>query len=81
MGGSIGTVTTWPLAGFLIETIGWQFAFYIPAIMVAIFSLLWFLIVFNTPALHPRILLKEKEYIEENLPGISEKKVTRLSTT
>lgn len=74
VGGAIGTVTTWPLAGWLIEALGWDFAFYVPAILAAFMTLSWYLITFDSPAKHPRIAPKEKEYIEKSLTGISRTK-------
>lgn len=75
MGGTVGTVVTWLLAGSLIQSFGWEYAFYVPSIGVALFILIWCLIVYDTPATHPRILKQEAEYIENNLPGITNAKV------
>lgn len=70
-GSSFGTIGTWPLAGFLIETIGWAYSFYVTAIMVGVFTIFWFCIVYDEPAVHPRINSTEKEYIESHLFGIA----------
>uniref|UniRef100_A0A182F445 Major facilitator superfamily (MFS) profile domain-containing protein n=1 Tax=Anopheles albimanus TaxID=7167 RepID=A0A182F445_ANOAL len=67
MGGTFGTVVTWPLVGVLIETVGWSFAFYIPAAIGAIVSALWYLIVADAPSVHPRIKAEEQEYIQKSL--------------
>uniref|UniRef100_A0A182K207 Major facilitator superfamily (MFS) profile domain-containing protein n=1 Tax=Anopheles christyi TaxID=43041 RepID=A0A182K207_9DIPT len=67
MGGTFGTVVTWPLVGVLIETLGWSFAFYIPAAISAIVAVLWYIIVADSPATHPRIKSEEKDYIEKSL--------------
>lgn len=75
VGGAIGTVVTWPLAGALIEQVGWDFGFYVPAILVAILSLVWFFVTYDSPSRHPTILLEEKEYIESRLTGITPTKV------
>lgn len=74
VGGAIGTVTTWPLAGMLIETVGWAYAFYVPAILTAVMTLLWYLITFDSPARHPRISPGERAYIEKCLTGITASK-------
>lgn len=79
VGGAIGTVTTWPLAGWLIETVGWEFAFYVPAILAAGLTICWYLITFDSPAVHPRIAPEEREYIEKSLIGISRTKVRAIS--
>lgn len=75
VGGAIGTVTTWPLAGWLIEAFGWEFAFYVPAILAGVFTLAWFFVTFASPASHPRIAPEEKEYIERCLTGITRTRV------
>lgn len=76
VGGAIGTVTTWALAGWLIETIGWDFGFYVPAILVAAFTILWYFVIFDAPRQHPTIRTEEKEFIEMTLTGITPTKVT-----
>uniref|UniRef100_A0A182S8R8 Major facilitator superfamily (MFS) profile domain-containing protein n=1 Tax=Anopheles maculatus TaxID=74869 RepID=A0A182S8R8_9DIPT len=86
MGGTFGTVITWPLVGVLIETLGWSFAFYIPAAIAAIASVLWYIIVADSPATHPRIKSEEKDYIEKSLGDtISKSKllppITSLATS
>lgn len=70
VGGAIGTVATWPLAGILIETIGWEWGFYVTAMLTAVMALVWYLITYDTPAEHPRISDKEREYIENSLMGV-----------
>lgn len=62
-GSDVGTVITWSLCGILIETFGWQYAFYVPGLIVALFAILWFFLVYDSPAKHPRILEKERSYI------------------
>lgn len=62
--------------GILTETLGWVYAFYVPAAISGIVALLWFGLVYDSPAQHPRIEKTEREYIENALGGnISKKKV------
>lgn len=75
LGTNIGTVLTWTVSGFIIESIGWIYAFYIAAILVAAFGVLWYFVVYDKPSRHPRILASEREYIEKNLTGITNVKV------
>lgn len=75
VGGAIGTVATWSLAGYLVESVGWDYAFYVPAILTGCFTVIWFVTTFDDPATHPRISSKEKEYIESSLLGITHQKV------
>lgn len=81
LGGTFGTVATWPLAGILMESFGWAYAFYVPAIITFIVTFLWFCTVYDSPAHHPRISTDEKEYIEKALgDNISKKKVMAFAS-
>lgn len=67
IGGTLGTVVTWPVAGYIMETMGWTWAFYLPAVFTILMTIAWYLCVYNSPAEHPRITLEEREYIETSL--------------
>lgn len=71
LGSDIGTVVGFSLCGVLIESLGWEYAFYVPAAMTAAFTVLFYFTMFDTPAKHPRIGEIERRYIEESLTGIS----------
>ena len=75
MGNTFGTVITLPLAGLLIESLGWAYAYYIPALICFIITLIWMYIVADTPAKHKRILPAEREYIENSLGTTVAKKI------
>lgn len=76
LGGTFGTVITWPVAGILTETFGWIYAFYVPAIITALITIAWFGVVYDSPAQHPHINSTEREHIESALgSSISKKKV------
>lgn len=68
-------MATWSIAGYLVESAGWQYAFYVPAILTGCFTVIWFITTFDDPAKHPRITKQEKEYIENSLLGITHVKV------
>ncbi|XP_075165435.1 sialin [Haematobia irritans] len=75
MGGTFGTVITWPISGVIIENMGWDWAFYMVAIFVAIVCTAWFIIVDDSPAQHSTISATEREYIEKSLGDtVSDKK-------
>ncbi|XP_055625542.1 sialin-like [Toxorhynchites rutilus septentrionalis] len=67
MGGTFGTMVTWPLVGVLIETLGWSFAFYVPAMITAIVTAFWFVLVADSPSKHRHIKKEELEYIEKSM--------------
>lgn len=64
------------MAGILTEYFGWYSAFYVPAVVAALVTVVWFALVYDSPAQHPRIDAGEQEYIEKSLgDAISKKKV------
>lgn len=67
LGGNFGTVITWAVVGVIIESLGWVWAFYIPAIFILLISLIWLYFVADRPDIHPRISEKEKQLIEKSL--------------
>lgn len=77
LGGTLGTVITWPMLGSIIETLGWHWAFFVPGIIALIWVLIWYYLVSDTPESHPRITEDEKEYILKCL-GDSVKKTKSI---
>lgn len=76
LGGAFGTVITWPLAGALMESFGWVWAFYVPAVITFIAMVFWFALVADSPSVHPRITTDERDYIAKCLGNtVSDKKV------
>ncbi|PSN29031.1 Vesicular glutamate transporter 3 [Blattella germanica] len=53
-----------PVCGYLIATLGWESVFYVTGVVGLLWSIVWFLVVFDSPAQHPRISPEEREYIE-----------------
>lgn len=67
LGGTLGTVVTWPLTGFIIEKFGWRFGFYVSSAFAMVIALLWFFLVSDAPATHPRITKRERDFIEKSI--------------
>lgn len=78
MGGTFGTVITWPICGLIIENLGWHWAFYIVSIFVLVIVGFWFFLVSDTPSKHSTISIKEREYIENSLGSTVAKKAVSL---
>jgi ACS family glucarate transporter-like MFS transporter len=57
-----------PLITFIMITYGWQWAFYISAIIGFLIVALWLLFIRDKPSDHPRISEEEAAYIEAGLP-------------
>lgn len=70
-GTSVGTIVGWSLGGCVIELFGWRCAFYMTGGLLLVCMLLWWRVVYNSPAEHPRIEWEEREYIERSLVGVS----------
>lgn len=51
------------MSGFIIEHLGWHYAFYAVVIILGIFSVIWFFIVYDSPSKHPRVTQTERDYI------------------
>lgn len=77
MASSLGAAIAMPICGFLIATIGWQSVFYFTGGLALLWSVIWFLVVFETPATHPRITAEERNEIESAInAGVKHKKPT-----
>jgi ACS family sodium-dependent inorganic phosphate cotransporter len=53
-----------PVCGFLIASLGWESVFYVTGVVGLAWSVVWFFVVFDSPAQHPRISQEERRYIE-----------------
>ncbi|XP_045116561.1 putative inorganic phosphate cotransporter [Portunus trituberculatus] len=63
-GSNLSMMMTMALSGIIVDSLGWDAAFYIPGTICLAWALCWFLLVADTPSQHPRISHEEKEYIE-----------------
>ncbi|XP_065339933.1 sialin [Cloeon dipterum] len=64
MASSLGAALTMPMCGYLIAHLGWESVFYVTGTISIVWSILWFLLVFDSPAEHPRIADEERRFIE-----------------
>ncbi|XP_063242977.1 sialin [Bacillus rossius redtenbacheri] len=69
MASSLGAAITMPVCGYLIAAVGWQSVFYVTGLVGVAWSVVWFLVVFDSPAQHPRISREERETIEKAIGG------------
>ncbi|KAJ8979410.1 hypothetical protein NQ317_015842 [Molorchus minor] len=67
MASSLGAALTLPVCGFLISTLGWESVFYVTGVIGLVWSILWYVLVFDSPAQHPRISREERLYIEDKI--------------
>ncbi|XP_055093437.1 vesicular glutamate transporter 3 isoform X2 [Symphalangus syndactylus] len=66
-GSYAGAVVAMPLAGVLVQYIGWSSVFYIYGIFGIIWYMFWLLQAYECPAAHPTISNEEKTYIETSI--------------
>ena len=66
-GAQFGTVVSFPISSVLSANLGWPSVFYFFGVCGLIWFIFWCLLVFNNPAVHPRISSSEKRYIESNI--------------
>jgi len=62
----VGTIVSFPLSGWLCDLEfdnGWPLSFYVPAAMGFLLFIGWVFLVYDNPAVHPRIDEEEKTYI------------------
>lgn len=60
-----------------MESFGWPSVFYTTAGLTLLTALVWYWLVSNTPAAHPRISAAEREYIEASLGSVVSKEKLR----
>ncbi|XP_021928322.1 sialin isoform X1 [Zootermopsis nevadensis] len=65
MASSLGAAITMPVCGFLIASLGWESVFYVTGVVGLVWSIVWFFVVFDSPAQHPRISEEERQFIEK----------------
>ncbi|XP_025090960.1 sialin-like [Pomacea canaliculata] len=71
-GAQLGTVFVMPISGLLCEhgfAGGWPSVFYVFGAFGCVWFLFWLLLVYDTPARHPRITMEERKYIESSIGG------------
>ncbi|KAJ8930786.1 hypothetical protein NQ314_016381, partial [Rhamnusium bicolor] len=66
-GSSVGAALTYPVCGFIIDRWGWELVFYVCGVMGSLWFTAWWILVYDSPAEHPRISANEKEYITSSL--------------
>ncbi|KYO25794.1 probable small intestine urate exporter [Alligator mississippiensis] len=66
-GCTFGTFLTYLVAGFICQCLGWPYVFYIFGGIGCVWSMFWFLLVYEDPACHPCISARERDYIVSSL--------------
>ncbi|KAK9504813.1 hypothetical protein O3M35_008996 [Rhynocoris fuscipes] len=67
MASSLGAALTLPISGLLIDYLNWESVFYVTGVLGLIWTLCWYLFMFDSPSQHPRISKTEREYLEGSI--------------
>uniref|UniRef100_A0A8C6XCW9 Solute carrier family 17 member 8 n=1 Tax=Naja naja TaxID=35670 RepID=A0A8C6XCW9_NAJNA len=79
-GSYAGAVVAMPLAGILVQYIGWSSVFYTYGMFGIIWYMFWLLQAYESPAVHPTISTEERIYIETSIGGANLINTSRFST-
>lgn len=77
MSSGLGTLIDWSMSGYIIEYLGWHYAFYIVSVILGIHLILWIFVVYDSPMNHPRISATEKDFILSKLNTTAVKEQVR----
>uniref|UniRef100_A0A1B6EC40 Major facilitator superfamily (MFS) profile domain-containing protein n=2 Tax=Clastoptera arizonana TaxID=38151 RepID=A0A1B6EC40_9HEMI len=76
LGSSVGVAVTYPLCGVILDFLPWEAVFYVTGTIGTVWFILWWYLVYDTPAEHPTITAVERKYIEDSLGNsLSRKKL------
>lgn len=59
-----------PLCGWVLTSWGWEAVFYVSGALTVIWTVAWWVLVFDSPEQHPRISDKEREYLALHLEPV-----------
>lgn len=62
-----------PACGYLIVELGWESVFYVTGAIGVLWSVMWFVLIYDSPAKHPRISAEERAFIEDSIGSTSNK--------
>lgn len=63
LGGTFGTILTYPMVAGIAASIKWENGWYIPSLLMFIWIAFWAVLTYDSPEEHPGISDEEKEYI------------------
>ncbi|XP_018336997.1 PREDICTED: putative inorganic phosphate cotransporter isoform X3 [Trachymyrmex septentrionalis] len=70
LGGTFGTILTYPMIAGIAETMNWESGWYIPSLLMIIWTIVWALVAYDSPVEHPGISDEERDYILTGQAGI-----------
>lgn len=76
---SLGAAVTMPICGYLIAAFGWESVFYVTGLISLAWSILWMVLIYDSPAEHPRISDEERRFIENAIGSGTTRGKVRLN--
>ncbi|KAL6438537.1 hypothetical protein ACFW04_004543 [Cataglyphis niger] len=70
LGGTFGTILTYPMIAGIAESTNWESGWYIPSILMLVWVVVWAVLAYDSPKEHPAIPEDEKNYIVSAQAGI-----------
>lgn len=67
MGASVGLAICYPIFGYIISTLSWEWIFHFSTVAAIIWFICWQYLVYDRPSEHPRIDPDELHFIVESL--------------
>nr|CAD7443032.1 unnamed protein product [Timema bartmani] len=78
LGGTPGTVLTFLAGGLVLEYGLWDMIFFGTAGFTLIWAILWALLVYDSPAMHPRVTSAEMSYLTANIKPVRRQRKTEI---
>ncbi|CAD1470392.1 unnamed protein product, partial [Heterotrigona itama] len=69
LGGTFGTIFTYPMVAGIAESMNWENGWYIPSLLMMVWIVVWAIVTYDSPVEHPGITEEEKEYIQSSQAG------------
>ncbi|XP_053983181.1 putative inorganic phosphate cotransporter isoform X2 [Hylaeus volcanicus] len=69
LGGTFGTILTYPMVAGIAESMSWENAWYIPSLLMIVWICFWAILAYDSPSDHPGISEEEKKYILDSQAG------------
>lgn len=79
-GSYAGAVIAMPLAGVLVQYVGWPSVFYVYGVLGLLWYIMWLLLAYGSPAAHPTITDTERIYIETAIGESTKQNATKFKT-
>ncbi|KAK9301250.1 hypothetical protein QLX08_006329 [Tetragonisca angustula] len=81
LGGTFGTILTYPMVAGIAESTNWESGWYIPSLLMMVWIVVWAIVAYDSPTEHPGITEEERDYIKSAQAGTVRKEKPSLKET